>query len=74
MEKLIKWSIDRKHTKAQRDNVISHMKLVYGETGAELLPPIYLADIDELSDEDIRLLDNFNQVFFKGEVVGARIF
>jgi hypothetical protein len=74
MEKLTNWSIDRKTTKAQRDNVISHMKLVYGETGAELLPPIYLADIDEMSDEDIKLLDNFNAVFFKGEVVGTRIF
>lgn len=72
-DKLKTWSIDKKSTQAHRDNVIIHMKLAYGETGVDLLPPIYHIDIDELSNEDIRLLDNLNEMFFKGEFAGSKI-
>ena len=74
MDKLKNWSINRKNTEALRNSVITHMNAVYGENGIELLPPIYSMDINELSDEDLRLLDNLNEVFFKGNVVGAKLF
>lgn len=73
MELLKKWSISRKNTAAHRENVISHMKLAYGEVGVEMLPPIYTVPIDELSDDEIRLLDNLNEMFFKGEVSGMKL-
>ena len=72
-DKLKRYSICRKNTKAHVESVKIHMKLAYGECGADLLPPIYNMDIDELSDEDIRLLDNLNEMFFKGEVAGKKL-
>jgi hypothetical protein len=73
MEKLIRWSISRKNTDGQRKTVIMHMKCAYGEMGEDMLPPIYKVAIEELSDDEIRLLDNLNHMFFKGEVAGMKL-
>lgn len=73
MELLKKWTIDRKSTEAHRENVIIHMTLAYGEAGIDLLPPIYSVPINELSNDEIRLLDNLNHIFFKGEFAGSKI-
>ena len=74
---LIRWSIDRKHTDAHRKSVITHMKAKHHNDMSVikvLLPPIFFRPIDDLSDDEVRLLDNFTHIFFKGEEVGNSIF
>ena len=67
-DNLMKWSISRKNTEAHRDNVITHMKLKYGDDGGDkLLPPLFFKDMNDLTDDEVRLLDNFTYLFFKGE-------
>lgn len=72
-DKLKQYSICRKNTKAHVESVKLHMRIAYGEHGAELLPPIFNMDIDELSDDDITMLDNMTELFFKGEYAGSKI-
>ena len=70
-EKLIVWSIDRKCTDAQRGHVIAHMKRRFIGGIENSLPPIYFKPIDEMTDDEVRLLDNLNYMFFKGEENGC---
>lgn len=70
---VLMWTVDKKNTDAHRKNVIIHMKLSYGEDLEGYLPPIFFKDMDELSNEEIRLLDNLIYMFFKGEVCGNKL-
>ena len=70
---LICWSIDRKHTNAHKESVINHMKLKFDGSLEYILPPLFFKDVDEMSDDEVRLLDNFTYLFFKGEECGCSI-
>lgn len=72
-ENFIEWSVNRKNTDAQRKSVITHLKA--SKMGnPKILPPIFFKDIDELSEEEIVLLDNLTFMFFKGEECGSFLF
>lgn len=65
-ENLISWYIDKKSYKsidAHRKHCIARLK----EKGlSNSLPPIFYRDINELDKDELLLLENFCNVFFKG--------
>lgn len=67
-ENLNRWYIDRKSTEAKRNYVIQTMNRRFiGGNCEGVLPSIFFRDINELSDDEIRLLDNLVFMFCKGE-------
>lgn len=65
---LNRWYIDRKNSDAKRKYVIRQMNHRYlGGSCKGVLPPIFFKEINELSDDEVRLLDNLIFMFVKGE-------
>lgn len=65
---LNRWYIDRKSTETKRNYVIQTMNRRYiGGNCEGVLPSIFFRDINELSDDEIGLLDNLVFMFCKGE-------
>ena len=67
-ENLNRWYIDRKSTEAKRNYVVQTMNRRFiGGSCEGVLPSIFFRNIEELSDDEIRLLDNLIFMFCKGE-------
>ena len=65
---LSSWYIDRKNTEAKRKYVIRQMNHRYLGVSCEgVLPPIFFKETNQLTDDEVGLLDNLIFMFVKGE-------
>lgn len=68
-DNLKSWSIDRRGTEAIRDSIISEVRRcpTYSLCKPEnILPPIFFRPIEDMSDDEIRLLDNMMDCYRTG--------
>ena len=74
-DNLKSWSIDRRGTEAIRDSIIREVKCcpMYSLCKPEnILPPIFFRPIEEMTDNEIRLLDNMMDLYTTGFQVNNR--